>query len=51
MTDYVMRVFSQKMIDQLGGWSEQTVGQGYGIGYGLDALTNAMYRLDDEHCV
>ena len=40
-----------EMIDQLGGWSRQSVGQGYGIGYGLDALTNAMYRLDDQHCV
>ena len=40
-----------EMIDQLGGWSRQTVGQGYGLGYGLDALTNAIYHLDDEHCV
>ena len=40
-----------EIIDQLGGWSRQTVGQGYGLGYGLDALTNAMYHLDDEHCV
>jgi len=40
-----------EMIDQLGGWSRQTVGQGYGLGYNLDALTNAMYHLDDEHCV
>ena len=27
-----------EMIDQLGGWSNQTVGQGYGDGYGLNVL-------------
>ena len=31
-----------EMIDQLGGWSNQSVGQGYGDGYALSALTNYM---------
>jgi len=26
------------MIDQLGGWSRQTGGQGYGVGYELRSL-------------
>jgi hypothetical protein len=26
------------MVDQLGGWSLQSVGQGYGDGYSLDKL-------------
>ena len=33
---------NMKMIDQLGGWSNQSVGQGYGDGYALSALTNYM---------
>ena len=28
-----------EMIDQLGGWSNKTVGQGYGIGYELDKIS------------
>ena len=28
-----------EVIDQLGGWSLKTVGQGYGNGYQLDILT------------
>jgi integrase len=31
-----------EMIDQLGGWSRQTVGQGYGKGYGLLSLYSAV---------
>jgi len=30
------------MIDQLGGWSNKTVGQGYGTGYGLGKLREAI---------
>lgn len=37
-----------EMIDQLGGWSKQSVGQGYGHGYGLASLTNAMLYLTEE---
>ena len=40
-----------EMIDQLGGWSKQSVGQGYGLGYSLDTLNNAMYHFDDKRCV
>ena len=36
------------MIDQLGGWSKQSVWQGYGHGYGLASLTNAMLYLTEE---
>jgi integrase len=28
-----------EMIDQLGGWSTKTVGQGYGTGYELDKMS------------
>ena len=31
-----------EMIDQLGGWSNKTVGQGYGTGYGLGKLREAI---------
>ena len=31
-----------EMIDQLGGWSRQTVGQGYGRGYQLSLLSKNM---------
>jgi len=34
-----------EMIDQLGGWSNQSVGQGYGEGYSLDNLTLAMRNI------
>jgi integrase len=27
-----------EMIDQLGGWSSQSVGQAYGDGFGLDVI-------------
>ena len=37
-----------EMIDQLGGWSKQSVGQDYGHGYGLASLTNAMLYLTEE---
>ena len=33
-----------ELIDQLGGWSVQSVGQGYGNGYPLNALHNWMTR-------
>jgi len=34
-----------EMIDQLGGWSRQSVGQGYGAGYSISKLFNAMNSL------
>jgi len=33
------------MIDQIGGWSKETVGQGYGLGFGLEALTSYMDQI------
>jgi integrase len=36
------------MIDQLGGWSLQSVGQGYGDGYSVDKLSEWMLKLREE---
>ena len=36
-----------EMIDQLGGWSKLSVGQGYGRGYGLATLTDGMFHLTE----
>ena len=36
------------MIDQLGGWSLQSVGQGYGDGYSIDKLSEWMSKLREE---
>ena len=33
------------MIDQLGGWSLQSVGQGYGDGYSIEKLSEWMLKL------
>lgn len=33
------------MIDQIGGWSKDTVGQGYGLGFGLETLTRYMEQI------
>jgi len=33
------------MIDQLGGWSRQSVGQGYGEGFNLKGIYHAMKNL------
>ena len=33
------------MIDQLGGWSLQSVGQGYGDGYTLEAMLQVIRRI------
>ena len=33
------------IIDQLGGWSNQSVGQGYGEGYSLSVLNSAINSL------
>jgi hypothetical protein len=33
------------MIDQLGGWSLQSVGQGYGDGYSIEKLSGWMLKL------
>ena len=32
-------------IDQIGGWSKDTVGQGYGLGFGLEALTSYLEQI------
>ena len=39
-----------EMIDQLGGWSRQSVGQGYGKGYNLKTLSTALKQvlIDDN---
>ena len=34
-----------EIIDQLGGWSRQSVGQGYGQGYNLPKLYNSMHSI------
>ena len=34
-----------EMIDQLGGWSRQTVGQGYGKGFAIANLFSSMPQL------
>ena len=34
-----------EIIDQLGGWSRQSVGQGYGQGYDLHKLYNSMHSI------
>jgi len=34
-----------EIIDQLGGWSRQSVGQGYGQGYDLPKLYNSMHSI------
>ena len=36
---------STEMIDQIGGWSRDTVGQGYGEGYSLIALSEFMKQI------
>ena len=36
-------VVQSEMIDQLSGWSNRSVGQGYGMGYRLEALQNPCY--------
>jgi hypothetical protein len=33
------------MIDQLGGWSMRSVGQGYGDGYNLEAIQKWMLKI------
>jgi len=37
-----------ELIDQLGGWSRQSVGQGYGRGYSISVLNNAMNSLSEN---
>ena len=37
-----------EMIDQLGGWSRQSVGQGYGDGYSLQQLMHYTSGLTDS---
>ena len=36
------------MIDQLGGWSLQSVGQGYGDGYSIEKLSEWMRKIIEE---
>ena len=33
------------MIDQIGGWSKKTIGEGYGEGHGLEALLSFMLKF------
>ena len=33
------------MIDQIGGWSKETVGQGYGLGFGLETLVGYLDQI------
>ena len=35
-----------EIIDQLGGWSLKSVGQGYGIGYKLSVLRKWIFKID-----
>ena len=35
------------MIDQLGGWSLQSVGQGYGDGYSIEKLSEWMQKITE----
>jgi len=37
------------LIDQLGGWSMRTVGQGYGDGYSLHMLMKYMQKLEQQN--
>jgi hypothetical protein len=34
-----------EMIDQIGGWSKDTVGQGYGLGFGLETLSSYIDQI------
>ena len=43
------RNLAQEMIDQLGGWSRQSVGQGYGNGYELNLLARSIASIT-EYC-
>ena len=36
-----------EMIDQIGGWSKRSVGEGYGQGYDTKAIYTAMRLLSD----
>jgi hypothetical protein len=33
------------MVDQIGGWSRETVGQGYGLGYDLEKVQQVMKAI------
>ncbi|NCV20140.1 MAG: integrase, partial [Rhodobacterales bacterium] len=33
------------MIDQIGGWSKETVGQGYGLGFDLETLVGYIQQI------
>jgi hypothetical protein len=33
------------MIDQIGGWRKQSVGQNYGVGYNIEQLQNILLDL------
>ena len=37
-----------EMIDQIGGWSNQSIGKHYGSGYTLKNLLEAMYKILDD---
>ena len=37
-----------EMIDQIGGWSNQSIGKNYGSGYTLKNLLEAMHKISDD---
>ncbi len=39
---------SSEMIDQIGGWSNQSIGKNYGSGYTLKNLLDAMHKISDD---
>ena len=36
------------MIDQIGGWSNQSIGKNYGSGYTLKNLLEAIHKISDD---
>ena len=40
-----------RLIDQLGGWSTQSVGQGYGDGYSLNQTSCWLLKTLSKHAV
>ncbi len=37
-----------EIIDQIGGWSNQSIGKNYGTGYTLKNLLEAMHKISDD---
>ena len=42
--------FPSEMIDQIGGWSKRSMGEGYGEGYSVAQLRGWMLNLDRTIC-